>query len=251
MKSCGNFTGNAQDINNWHMLQKYTFNSSPPSVAYMRQWIGPTLVQIMAFRLFGDKPLPEPMLLYCQLDHQEQTSVKFESGFYHFHWRKCIWKCCLPEWRPFLASGRWVKSTLPYLPGDNELIHEEYPNWHCWQCSLSERGFLGWFLDDSFSHSYSVCKSDILMSILLMGCHYCDSYGVGMFSVSLMASHNRYWQMFAEICDQLVMYSGCTCIVDSHRHPEIDSSMAFIDFWRIPWVPDSLSSGVWSNFTCI
>ena len=84
-----------------------------------------------------------------------------------------------------------------------------------------------------------------------MGCYYCDSYSVGMFSISMMVSHNSYWQMFAEICDQLVMYSGCTCIVTSHRHPEIDSSMAFIDFWRILWVPDSLSSGVWSNFTCI
>ena len=32
----------------------------------------------MACRLFGAKPLPEPMLAYCQLDHWEQISVKFE-----------------------------------------------------------------------------------------------------------------------------------------------------------------------------
>ena len=37
-------------------------NSSPPSAAYMRQWIGSALVQIMACRLFGAKPLPEPIL---------------------------------------------------------------------------------------------------------------------------------------------------------------------------------------------
>ena len=43
-------------------------NSSPPSDAYMRQWIGAALVQIMARRLFGAKPLSEPMLGYCQLD---------------------------------------------------------------------------------------------------------------------------------------------------------------------------------------
>ena len=43
-------------------------NSSPPSAAYMRQWIGPALVQIMACRLFGDKPLSKPTLGYCQLD---------------------------------------------------------------------------------------------------------------------------------------------------------------------------------------
>ena len=45
------------------------FNSSPPSAAYMCQWIGSTLVQIMACRLFGAKPLSKPMMVYCQLDH--------------------------------------------------------------------------------------------------------------------------------------------------------------------------------------
>ena len=39
-----------------------------PSAAYMRQRIGPALVQIMACRLFGAKPLSKPMLGYCQLD---------------------------------------------------------------------------------------------------------------------------------------------------------------------------------------
>ena len=39
----------------------------------------------MARRLFGAKPLPEPMLVYCKLDSWEQSSVKFESEFYHFH----------------------------------------------------------------------------------------------------------------------------------------------------------------------
>ena len=43
-------------------------NSSPPSTTYMRQWTGSALVQVMACRLFGAKPLPEPMLIYCQLD---------------------------------------------------------------------------------------------------------------------------------------------------------------------------------------
>ena len=34
------------------------------------------LVQIMACRLAGSKPLSEPMMEYCQLDPKEQTSVK-------------------------------------------------------------------------------------------------------------------------------------------------------------------------------
>ena len=43
-------------------------NSSPPIVANSRQWTGSALIQIMAWRLFGTKPLPEPTLAYCQWD---------------------------------------------------------------------------------------------------------------------------------------------------------------------------------------
>ena len=67
-------------------------NSSPPSATNMHQWTGSALVQIMACRLFHAKPLSKPMLGYCQLDSQEQTSVKFQSNYKTFHSRKCIWK---------------------------------------------------------------------------------------------------------------------------------------------------------------
>ena len=53
------------------------FNSSPPSAAYMCQWIGSALVEIMARHLLGTEPLSEPMMDYCQLGPYEQTSVKF------------------------------------------------------------------------------------------------------------------------------------------------------------------------------
>ena len=43
----------------------------------MRQSIWSALVQIMACRLFGAKPLSKPMLGYCQMDPWEQTSVKY------------------------------------------------------------------------------------------------------------------------------------------------------------------------------
>ena len=59
--------------------------SSPPSAAYMRQGTGPALIQVTACRLFDAKPLPEPMLAYCQLDSCEQISLIFEWHFYHFH----------------------------------------------------------------------------------------------------------------------------------------------------------------------
>ena len=46
----------------------------------------------MACLLLGAMPLPELML-------------KFETEFYNFHSRKCIWKCRLPKWRPFWLGG--------------------------------------------------------------------------------------------------------------------------------------------------
>ena len=51
-------------------------NLSPRSAAYMCQWIGSALVQIMACRQLDAEPLFEPVLACCQLDYQEQTSVK-------------------------------------------------------------------------------------------------------------------------------------------------------------------------------
>ena len=60
---------------------------SPPGAAKMGQCAGPAL-QIMACRLFGAKPLPEPMLAYFQFDYWKHISVKFESEFYNCHSRK-------------------------------------------------------------------------------------------------------------------------------------------------------------------
>ena len=52
-------------------------NSSLPSAAYLRRWAGSALVQIMACRLDGAKPLSELMLTYYQLDPMEHISMKF------------------------------------------------------------------------------------------------------------------------------------------------------------------------------
>ena len=64
----------------WHTLMHYwtfymnkhvkhvltSLNFALTYLPYMRQWIGSALVQIMACRLFGTKPLSKPMLGYCQ-----------------------------------------------------------------------------------------------------------------------------------------------------------------------------------------
>ena len=54
-------------------FQNRQLNSSPPSAAYMRQWIELALVQTMACCLFGAMPLSKPMLGYCQLNPLEQN----------------------------------------------------------------------------------------------------------------------------------------------------------------------------------
>ena len=67
-------------------------NQSPPSAAFMRQWSGPALIEIMVCRLFGTQPLSKLTLIWYKLDPLEQTSVKFESKHKLFHSWKCIWK---------------------------------------------------------------------------------------------------------------------------------------------------------------
>ena len=52
----------------WATQISSTFNSISPSAAYMRQWTGSALVQIMAFSLFSAKPLSKQMLDYHQLN---------------------------------------------------------------------------------------------------------------------------------------------------------------------------------------
>ena len=81
-------------------------NSSPPSVAYIHLWTGSTMIQVMACRLLGAKPLPEPVLVYYQLD-----SRKFQWNLNRNlspHSTKCIWKCRLPKWWPFCPAGDWL-----------------------------------------------------------------------------------------------------------------------------------------------
>ena len=85
-----------------------TLNSSPPSATYMRQCTRSTLVLVIACRLFGAKPLLEPMLTYCQLDYWKQTSVKFKSKLQHFLSRKCT-ENVICKIMAILSRGRWVK----------------------------------------------------------------------------------------------------------------------------------------------
>ena len=52
-----------------HFVQLQWVNSLRLSDSYMHQWTRPSLVQIMACRLFGTKPLSEPMLTKLSFGH--------------------------------------------------------------------------------------------------------------------------------------------------------------------------------------
>ena len=76
-------------------------NIRPTQVnSYMRHWTGSSLVHVMACCLFGAKPLPEPMMAYCQFDSWKQISVNFISELRHFLWQICTWECRLQKQRP-------------------------------------------------------------------------------------------------------------------------------------------------------
>ena len=119
-------------------------NSLRPRDTYMRQYNTPTLVQIMACRLIGAKPLSETMLPYCQQDSKEHISVKFYLKFKSFHSRKCIIQCRLRNGGHFdahVASLSWTHvSQMPLLHrwwcihclAD---IHRGIGRWHCCQRS--------------------------------------------------------------------------------------------------------------------
>ena len=84
--------------------------------AYMHYQPWPSLVQIMAFHMFGTKPLSEPMLYHCQVNPSEQTSVKMYSKLKHFHSTKCIWKYRLEYVGHFVvASMSWWAHKLLLL----------------------------------------------------------------------------------------------------------------------------------------
>ena len=58
----------------------YNYSSLWPSDAIWCQWCQSALGQVMAWCLFGTKPLPEPMMTYCQQEPRE-----------HFLWHLSQW----------------------------------------------------------------------------------------------------------------------------------------------------------------
>ena len=82
---------------------------SSPSAAYMRQWTGSSLVQVMACRLFGAKPLPEPMASHCQLGSWEQFQWNFNQNSVIFIQVNLLENVVCQNDGHFVR-GRWVKT---------------------------------------------------------------------------------------------------------------------------------------------
>ena len=93
------------------------FNSSPPSAAYMRQRIRPTLVQIMACHLLGTKSLFKSMLGFLSIGHlgTKFNEIGIKTRYFSFttmHLKMSSEK----QWWPF-CPGQDEKSvsSLTYL----------------------------------------------------------------------------------------------------------------------------------------
>ena len=102
-------------------------NFSPPSAAYMRQWIGSALVQIVAFRLFDAKPFSKLVLECCQLDHQEQIQWNFNQStkriIHENAYENIVWEMAAISFR-----GKWVNASHPPLPPNHRPT--PYPKLH-------------------------------------------------------------------------------------------------------------------------
>ena len=118
-------------ISYWSLL-----TNLPLVLHMMSQWIGWTLVQVMAWRLFGAKPLPEPVLNYChwtlrdKLQWNQNSNTKLvihEAAFANVVWEMMAilfretwlikgsgkqWlECCIEILRIYL-SGHYTESKM-------------------------------------------------------------------------------------------------------------------------------------------
>ena len=77
---------------------KFMLIHLPPfSAAYLRRWTGSASVQMIASRLFGAKPLTEPILSYRHWNLETNFSEIIIEIQFFFHSWQFIWKCHLQK----------------------------------------------------------------------------------------------------------------------------------------------------------
>ena len=92
----------------------HLFNSSPPSVAYMHLWTGSALVQIMACRMFGTKPLPEINAGLLSIGPLGTHLSEIRIEVQHISFMKMHLKLSSVKWRPFCPWGNELKSATQH-----------------------------------------------------------------------------------------------------------------------------------------
>ena len=120
---------------------------------YMHQWTGSALVQVMAYRLFGTKPSPKPMLTYYPLDMRGSV----QHSQYHGCWCPS-WLLTSPghqhPWYWLCIIGKF----LSYLRKNfNYLCHVNVVEWHkMWIYLLFPLKDLahGWHFPDIFKYFF-------------------------------------------------------------------------------------------------
>ena len=177
----------------------------------------------MACRLFGAKPLPDPMLACCQLDSSEQISVKLESEFYHFHSRKWIWTCRLRNGGHFV-QGRWVNEATTH----HVMI---------WQLGLS-------FLQDkwqplSFPHHINLPLSQFItgQNVTSSGVNISEKAAYLDFDIQSFCLRAQKW-VTTRKCNhcgwvQLLWHALMICIIQVTKYP-----------WNVNWITCQTNRGL-------
>ena len=96
----------------------------------MRQWIESLLVQIMACRLFGAKPLLNQWWIIVNWTLRNNFKWNFIK-LQNFLFAKMHLKILSAKWRPFCPRGRWVKGSTYKHPQfqtycSSHLHHQKY-----------------------------------------------------------------------------------------------------------------------------
>ena len=127
----------------WTNCTQILVNSLRPSDAYMCQWTRPSLIQIMACRLTGAKPLSEPMMGYCLLDPWGRTNFsEILIGIQTFSLKKIQLKMSSGKWWPFclgldVLSKMWSRNvSWGMSQGD------QCRRCHCWYKMMSWPSYL-------------------------------------------------------------------------------------------------------------
>ena len=81
----------------------------------MRRWTGSSLVQMMTSRLFGAKPLSEPMLEHCVIGSFGTNFSEFSIEYNSFSFKKMHLKMSSGKWRPSCLGLNVLKPQVSSL----------------------------------------------------------------------------------------------------------------------------------------